>query len=417
MDPTDAEGGTPRRDDALHELLLAPAAILEGLPDAVVAAAVDGRIVYVNALAEELFGYPRAELVGRPVETLWPERLRARYTRNMELYFATEHPLRFSTEAWGLRRDGSEFAGEMSWGIVETAAGKLLLAIGRDVSARRAADRRLRAVAAMGERALVGADPAALAEEAVELIRVALPAAGAQVRLGDGVELAAGGAARADLRLGIGDGAELTVALERALADEETSFLRTVANTLATALARLRDEERMRHEAVHDPLTGLANRTLLRDRLEHALARSEREEEVATGVLFIDLDNFKHVNDAHGHAAGDAVLVELGRRLRAAVRPADTVARLGGDEFVVVCEAVDADTALALGRRLEAAIREPLESGGFVHHLTASIGIALGRTDPDTLLGEADSAVYAAKAAGRGRVELFTGRGRSSGGA
>ena len=171
----------------------------------------------------------------------------------------------------------------------------------------------------------------------------------------------------------------------------------------------------MRHEAVHDPLTGLANRTLLRDRLEHALARSAREEGVATGVLFIDLDNFKQVNDAYGHAAGDAVLVELGRRLRTAVRPADTVARLGGDEFVVVCEQVDAPTALALGSRLEAAIREPLRVRGITHDLTASIGVALGRTDPDTLLGDADSAVYAAKAAGRGRVQLFTPPARRAG--
>jgi diguanylate cyclase (GGDEF)-like protein/PAS domain S-box-containing protein len=411
MDPSDAQGGTTGRafEGASDEPLLAPAAVLEGLPDAVVASGPDGRIVYVNALAEDLFGYARAELIGRPVQMLWPERIRARYTRNMELYFATEHPLRFSSEVWGLRRDGTEFVGEMSWGIVETEAGKLLLAIGRDVSERRESERRLRAVAAMGERALAGADPVDLAGEAVELMRLTLPVSGAQVRLGDGTVLAEDGTpGPPDLRLGLGDASELVATLERELDDDERVFLRTIANTLATALERLRGEERMRHEAVHDPLTGLANRTLLRDRLEHALARSEREEEMATGVLFVDLDNFKDVNDAFGHAAGDAVLVELGRRLRTAIRPSDTVARLGGDEFVVVCEHVDAPTALALGGRLEAAIREPLEVGGITHRLTASIGVALGRTDPDTLLGDADSAVYAAKAAGRGRVQLFT---------
>src|SRR4051794_8641426 len=177
MDPSDAQGGTTGRasDGAPDELLLAPAAILEGLPDAVVASGPDGRIVYVNALAEELFGYAREELIGRPVHTLWPERIRARYTRNMELYFAIEHPLRFSSEAWGVRRDGTEFVGEMSWGIVETEAGKLLLAIGRDVSERREAERRLRSVAAMGERALAGADPVDLAREAIELMRITLP--------------------------------------------------------------------------------------------------------------------------------------------------------------------------------------------------------------------------------------------------
>jgi diguanylate cyclase (GGDEF)-like protein/PAS domain S-box-containing protein len=398
-------------DDALDELLLAPAAVLEGLPDAVVAASSDGLIVYVNTLAEELFGYPRAELIGRPVDRLWPERVRERYTRNMQLYFATAHPLRFSTEVWGLRRDGSEFVGEMSWGIVETSAGRLLLAIGRDISKRRAAEMRLRAVAALGERALAGADPADLAGEAIELLRATFAIERAAVRLADGEMLAENGAGdRVDERVPIGNGDELLLALEREFADEEMSFVRAVGNTLGTALARLRSEERMRHEAVHDPLTGLANRTLLRDRLEHALARSQREQGHATGVLFVDLDNFKRVNDEYGHAAGDAVLVELGRRLRTAVRPADTVARLGGDEFVVICEQVDAETALALGERLVAAVAAPLTVGDVEHRLSASIGVALGRTDPDTLLGDADAAVYQAKAAGRGRVELFTRR-------
>jgi diguanylate cyclase (GGDEF)-like protein/PAS domain S-box-containing protein len=387
-------------------------AVLEGLPDATVASARDGRIVFVNTLAEELFGFKSEELIGKHVSTIWPERVRERYTRNMDLYFATEHPLRFSSEAWGLRRDGTEFVGEMSWGIVETVSGPLLLAIGRDISERRAAEMRLRAVAAMGERALAGADPADLASEAVELMRVTLPVSGAEVRLGDGEVLAADGpSTEMPMRLTVGAEDELVVWLERELSDDEMSFLRAIANTLATALARLRTEERMRHEALHDPLTGLANRTLLRDRLEHALARSAREDAL-TGVLFVDLDDFKDINDARGHAAGDAVLVELGKRLRVAVRPADTVARLGGDEFVVVCEEVDEAAAMALADRLEEAIRQPLTVAGVEHHLSASIGVALGRADPDTLLADADAAVYQAKAGGGSRVKLFDGRRR-----
>src|SRR4051812_31060403 len=158
MAPKDAEGGMAGRADggAADKLLLAPGPVLDGLPDAVVAAASDGRIVYVNELAEALFGYARGELIGRPVQILWPDRVRDRYTRNMELYFATEHPLRFSTEAWGLRRNGSEFMGEMSWGIVETEAGKLLLAIGRDVSERRGARPGARAGGGGGGRAPAG---------------------------------------------------------------------------------------------------------------------------------------------------------------------------------------------------------------------------------------------------------------------
>ena len=395
------------RDEAHDELLLAPAAILEGLPDAVVGVGRSGQIVFVNALAEQLFGYRRVELLGQPARMLWPERVRERYASNMHLYFATEHPLRFSTEAWGLRRDGSEFVGEMSWGIVKTATGPLLLAIGRDVSERRATESRLRALAVMGERALAGAGPADLAAEAVKLTRTTLPIAGAQVRLAGGVVLASAGTITAPVvRMTIGIGEDLVVAPERELAEDEMRFVQAVANMLAIGLARHRGEERLRHAAVHDALTGLANRTLLRDRLEHALARSEREG-CATGVVFVDLDHFKQVNDDFGHAAGDELLVELGRRLQTAVRPADTVARLGGDEFVVVCEQIDESSALALGRRLQQAIGLPVTAGGVTQELSASIGIALGRADADLLLAHADTAVYRAKANGGGRIELF----------
>jgi diguanylate cyclase (GGDEF)-like protein/PAS domain S-box-containing protein len=401
--PRPGDGG----DDALAELLLAPGAILEGLPDAVVAAASDGRIVYVNSLAEELFGYRREELVGRSVEVLWPERVRDRYVRNMQLYFATEHPLRFSSEAWGLRRDGSEFVGEMSWGIVETSAGTLLLAIGRDISAHRATEARLRAIAAMGERALAGADPSELAAEAIELICGSLPIEAAAIRLSTGEILAEQGElGHSTLQLPIGPGDELLVREHGELVDEELSVLRAVANTLATALARLRTEERMRYDALHDALTGLANRILLSDRLEHALARAAREAS-QTGVLFVDLDNFKEVNDVYGHAAGDAALAELGRRLRSALRPADTVARIGGDEFVAVCEDVDEAAAQSLAERLQEAIAEPFELGDRRHALRASVGVALGDDDPEGLLARADAAVYRAKAAGGDRVEVF----------
>jgi diguanylate cyclase (GGDEF)-like protein/PAS domain S-box-containing protein len=410
MDAKEHEGSTgrARADRALDDLLLAPAAILEGLPDAVVASARDGRIVFVNALAEELFGYSASELVGQQVQTLWPERVRDRYTRNMQLYFSTEHPMRFSTAVLGLRRDGSEFVGEMSWGIVETNGGPLLLAVGRDISDRHAAELRLRTVAAMGERALAGADPTDLAAEAVELMRTTLPVAGAEVRAAGSVIASSGDLSAHGARVPIGPDGELFVAAERELSDDEISFMRAVANTLAGAMARLRETERMREEALHDPLTGLANRTLLRDHLELALARSGRDGG-ATAVLFVDLDNFKRINDTHGHAAGDAALVEMGERLRMAVRPGDTVARFGGDEFVVVCEHVDASSAMAIAERVESAIREPLAAGSTEHELSASVGIGLGGGDPDALLAAADAAGYRAKAAGGGRVELSTG--------
>jgi diguanylate cyclase (GGDEF)-like protein len=227
------------------------------------------------------------------------------------------------------------------------------------------------------------------------------------VRLAGGSALAADGpVAEPELRLSIGVGDELLIAPRRELADDELSLVRAVAHTLTTALARLRDEERIRHEAVHDPLTGLANRTLLRDRLQHALVKSERRGS-DTAVLFIDLDNFKSINDRYGHVTGDDVLMELGRRLQTAVRPGDTVARFGGDEFVAVCEEVDEQSALAVGQRMLEAIRMPITAGDAEHWLSASVGIALGLSDPEALLNNADAAAYRAKAAGRGRVEMF----------
>ena len=399
---------TPRRDTAetRRESLPAPAELLEGLPDAVVVTGPDGRIRQVNSLAEELFGYPRAELIGGPVQQLWAEGARERYSRNMQLYFATEHPVRFSTEVWGRRRDGSEFIGEMSWGIVQTTDGPLLLAVGRDMSRRRAAEARSRAIAALAERALAGAGLSELAEEAIDAMRTVLPLSGACVVLRDGSMPASYGSLREmGIRLPIGAAGEVMVAPERELDDDELDLVQSTANILATALARLRGEERMRHEAVHDALTGLANRTLLNDRLEHALGRSRREG-LLTAVLFVDLDHFKLVNDTYGHAIGDIVLVEFANRLRTAVRPGDTVARFGGDEFVVVCEGIDEEAAMVVAGRLQDAVRQPVCGGGASHRLSASIGISLGDDDADALIGRADTAVYRAKAAGGGQVEV-----------
>ena len=391
----------------MSSVMLAPMTLLEGLPDAVIASGRDERIVFVNSLAEELFGYRREELIGRPVQVLWPERFRDRYTRNMRLYFETEDALRFTTEAWGTCRDGSEFVGEMSWGVVPTTEGPLLLAIGRDITARRESEARLQALAALGERALAGADAVSLAAEAVDLIVTWVDVVGAEVRVArDGVLAARGSVATPQLRFPIGPGDALVIAPDGLFGDREVALARAVANTLATALERLRDEERVRHDAVHDPLTGLANRTLLRDRIAHATARAQRNHTTAA-VLFVDLDDFKSVNDRHGHGAGDAVLVEIAARIAPAIRPGDTAARYGGDEFVAVCEDIDEPVALQIAHRILEAVQAPLRTGVAGYRPSASIGVAVGPRDAESLLADADAAAYRAKANGRGRVELF----------
>jgi len=163
------------------------------------------------------------------------------------------------------------------------------------------------------------------------------------------------------------------------------------------------------HQAFHDSLTGLANRALLRDRLEHALARSRRSA-ATVAVMFCDVDRFKVVNDTLGHECGDALLVEIARRLEANIREGDTAARLGGDEFAIVMEEVRDDDTANLAARLLVAIREPFTVKGHDVFVRASIGIADTRDEPldaDELLCRADIAMYAAKNRGKDRYEAF----------
>uniref|UniRef100_A0A8J4M5M7 EAL domain-containing protein n=1 Tax=Acidicaldus sp. TaxID=1872105 RepID=A0A8J4M5M7_9PROT len=162
--------------------------------------------------------------------------------------------------------------------------------------------------------------------------------------------------------------------------------------------------------AHHDPLTGLANRVLLRERIEIAINRAASRGEMVA-LLSLDLDRFKVVNDLYGHQAGDEVLIRVGARLRQVVRNADVVGRLGGDEFIVILPiGKQAGPALEAAQRLIAALAEPLEIGGQFAQIGGSVGIALapqhGGT-PDDLLRNADTALYAAKRAGRGTARLF----------
>jgi diguanylate cyclase (GGDEF)-like protein/PAS domain S-box-containing protein len=180
---------------------------------------------------------------------------------------------------------------------------------------------------------------------------------------------------------------------------------------LTDVTERREAEARIRHMAHHDALTGLPNRVLLRDRLGQALARARREGE-AVAVLCLDLDGFKAVNDALGHAAGDRLLEAVAARLAASVREADTVARLGGDEFAVVQAGLaQPEAADALARRLVEALSRPFPlEGGHEAAVGTSVGVALFPADgdgPDGLLRRADLALYRAKAEGRGAHRFF----------
>jgi diguanylate cyclase (GGDEF)-like protein/PAS domain S-box-containing protein len=176
--------------------------------------------------------------------------------------------------------------------------------------------------------------------------------------------------------------------------------------TIEDITDRLAFEAKLAHQANHDPLTGLPNRTLL------AQYVADRFVSGTSGMacLFLDLDNFKVVNDSLGHTAGDELLVEVADRLRATVRPGDLVARFGGDEFVVVCQNVDEDAAVALAGRVSAALATPMRLGGVDIRPYASVGVTVQTGEhgsAEELIRDCDIAMYQAKAGGKGRVTVL----------
>jgi diguanylate cyclase (GGDEF)-like protein/PAS domain S-box-containing protein len=168
-------------------------------------------------------------------------------------------------------------------------------------------------------------------------------------------------------------------------------------------------EAQLERKALQDPLTGLPNRALFRDRVVHTLAQPLRAER-CNALLFLDLDDFKNVNDSLGHAAGDQVLLEVGERLEGCVRLRDTVARFGGDEFALLLERISEEEALVTAQRILDTMRRPFQIGERLITSSVSIGIVFSRSvedEPDSLIRDADTAMYTAKARGKGRYEVF----------
>lgn len=193
----------------------------------------------------------------------------------------------------------------------------------------------------------------------------------------------------------------------------EVGVLELAARLASVAIERARTEERIRHLAMYDQTTGLANRVLLSDHLQGAINHAQRHGE-HLALLFIDLDGFKAINDTHGHDAGDEILAAIGQRLRERVRGSDTAARIGGDEFVILLTSVTGEAAARqVAEDILACISAPTEWHGESLRVGGSIGLSLFPEDgqtADALLTRADDAMYAAKQAGKGRVHRLTSR-------
>ena len=419
--------------------------------DAVVASDLDGLIVWVNPVAVDLFGWPREQLLGRPVTVLLPEEAQARVLAARDRTLRGEHAAPFLTV--GQRRSGETFEVSVTPGVRRDARGRprgthLIL---RDVTeelrlrrelreaeqrlasqeasetqqALRDSEARYRAIAETAQEGILAVSPEGAILFANERLAdiLSLPMAEVYALGGEGLFAPAkaahaarrladrgreAGPEHSDFHYKRPDGSDRVLHVSAsALTSADGSVLGSLAMVYDVTEQRAA-EETLRRQALHDALTGLPNRILFVDRLNTAAARQARADGGAVAVLFLDLDNFKEVNDVHGHEAGDRVLAAVAGRVEAGVRGTDTVARIGGDEFAVICEGADAQTATLVAARIQQALTEPVVVDGKAFPMSMSIGIALSpphRTED--LLRFADIAMYQAKAASRGSVVVF----------
>ena len=458
-----------RHRQAEAELLSSQArkrAILDAVLDSVLAVDPQGSIVEVNPAAATTFRAAPSQLIGRAITDLLP--IGDLLHRTGELQPPRGAGRR--VERIATRGDGQTFPAEASVAETVLAEERLWTVSVRDLTDRKAAEEALAqrgdqqaVLASLGGHALAGPDIDALLQTAVtsalqmldadragvvELLddhcsateRFAVEPGASRLATRQMSVLAPGlasalstdgpkvlGGWEAEPRRGSASSLQsaVCVPVERRgsrfgllyaasrmpgrFAENDVNFLAAVASILSHAIQRTEVEAEIRHQSLHDPLTGLPNRSLFLDRVSHALARRDRGGSVVA-VLFIDLDHFKLVNDTLGHAVGDQVLQLVAPRLAAAIRQSDTLARLGGDEFAVLCEHVPSeDAVIAVARQLLVALAEPVLLAGDAHVLSASIGIALSSaaSEAAALLRDADAAMYHAKSAGRGRYDFF----------
>jgi diguanylate cyclase (GGDEF)-like protein/PAS domain S-box-containing protein len=400
-------------------------------PDCLLFVDPDREIVYASATAEAVLGWVPAELVGRSLLEVLPDLGQGPSASPVARALAGEEVLTYVTRR--RRRDGA---------LVNTVVSlRALRGARRQVVGLTAI---LRADGAELQTTTPSASPdeasqvrrieevvyKAILEATSEGIAVTGPTGTAVMSNGRLAELLGrdtAALARTDLHalLGLGPSTSDTDPVPQQHQSSyrhpggSTRLLQVTRSALSTGgaqrwLLRVSDvtearraEDELRRLALHDPLTGLPNRQLAHDRLRMAAARLERAGDGSVGVIFLDLDGFKTINDSQGHEAGDSVLVEVARRLSLAVRSTDTVSRLGGDEFTIICEQADEAELLMVAQRIQEGLEQPINLANGRLVVRGSIGVALSPPhEVADLLRSADTAMYVAKAAGSGRISV-----------
>ncbi|RJF92051.1 diguanylate cyclase domain-containing protein [Noviherbaspirillum saxi] len=426
------------------------------LLDAVFLVDVHGRIVYVSAACERILGYTPEEMIGKTmIDFISPED-RAR-TREEASHVMAGHP-RIGFENRYIRKDGS--LANIMWSARWSEVDQLRVGVARDITERKRADAQQAAIYAISEAAHSALDLTALFREIHQIIAQLIPADGFAVGMcdedsdllgfpyqlgghGDGSLIPEGIVLRICAEVIRGRksmvirrepsasiaGAEVSPSIDASwlavplfsqkatmgalimkstpgtsYTEKDKELLEFVSKQAAAAIERKQLHAELVKIAQFDELTGLPNRRILHDRMKIALARSRREEG-RTAVLYIDLDDFKQVNDTLGHAAGDLLLQEVARRLKQCVREEDTVARLSGDEFVVLIERIhQSEDAFTAAHKIRTVVHESVTIDGKSLRMMPSVGIAFYPDHGDhaeQLMKHADQAMYLAKKQGK----------------
>src|SRR5918993_4515536 len=428
-------------DDELRKSEARYRTVLDAAFDAIVIITPDGIVRWFNRGAERIFGYRAEEVIRQSVTVLMPERYREHCVAGLHRYLRTGEArvVGGTTELVGLRKDGSEFPMEMSLGETHQDGQRLFTGIIRDITERKRFEEALERLSrqhgmvleAAGE-GIFGLDlhgnvtfvnPAGsdmtgwssqdlLSQPMHNLVHHTKP---------DGTPYPSEACpihaafttgtthSRDDEVFWRKDGTSFPVEYTSNPIFEDGEIVGAVV-TFRDITERKALQEQLHHQAFYDPLSGLPNRALFMDRLEHALMRANRRGSMLA-VLFTDLDNFKVINDSLGHEVGDQLLVAIAERLKSCLRPEDTAARLGGDEFTILVEDVrSVDEGVQIAKRIAERLRPPFALGAHEVFATVSTGIALSNPaheQPADLLRHADLAMYRAKRRGKARYEVF----------
>ena len=427
--------GRKHAEEALAESEERYRRLVELSPEAVIVHG-EGKVLYANQAAAALVGAASpGELVGRAIIGFAHPDYREIAVRRIEKAFATGEPIPLEEEKI-VRLDGGTVDVEVT-GVPTVYGGKpAIQLLARDISERKRAAETLRQSEKRFRSLIQNASDVIVVIGADATVSYVSPSIERIMgyKVEDTVSRSTYGSARvhpddaarvngALAELAKTPGSSMTGEVRLLHADGSWRYMEAIGKNLLDDPAvrgiviNYRDiterktfEKQLEHRAFHDDLTDLPNRALFIDRLKHALARAERRRE-RVAVLFLDLDNFKLINDTLGHGAGDQLLVAATKRLRSSLRPGDTVARLGGDEFIVLLEDLtDEREATELAERLARRLQPPFDLGGQIVHVTTSLGITFGASSsehPEDLLRKADVAMYAAKHMGKNQHAVF----------